>query len=288
MIVRGNVLSKDNYTKLDILERYGIVKATKCNGTFCFTPLGKKIKDRIVEFFKNELYNLHYDEIELPIFLKISNNDSFVRNNSKVFSTNNQVFSCDALGDCIEASSYIGDNSGVFWEKKYIDTSIRVAPTLLRFHSYELICIISKKTIRELCDAIMILFSQIFLEKKSRLYIKNNGNDDFSIRINIGDDDFTIAHVHGMSGYEFSVCGIPIEKLIFAIIRYNMITPEFPIILLDNVLIIYKNQEVINEDKYDFVDARNCKIFEKIGLLKGLGVRSISLLDNYGVIKKCK
>ena len=287
MIIKGEIETKNCKTRLDLLKRYGIIKQTKSNGNFCFTPLGKIFKDRVLSLLRQELLNYHYYEIQLPNILKTKGNSKVKHKNTTLFSNNN-IFSCDALEDAIEASNFIENYDGVFWEKSYIDTSRRIKSTSLRFHSYGLICSVSKESSAELCEKMLEILKKVLFNMKEKLYIEKKHKNGFSVEIDIDNEKYTIAHIHNIDGYDFSVSGISIEKIVYSILKFNKLNSNKRTNFFQRVLMVYKNKVEVKEGDYDFVDARNCKITEKVELLTTIGVEKIFLLNNSGKIKEYK
>lgn len=284
MIIVGKEYKKSE-TRIDVLKRFGLVMSTTDTGTYMLSPLGKMVKDRIIACLMKELSANHAALIELPVVIHSSSMSYPYRECAYFASGDSSFYICDALNDAEEAQLFLSDYSDVVWVKNYIDTTRRMVPTKLRFHSYGLLCVISRKTPMDLCKSIMELLCSVFVDLKQYLTIRQNSQDDYSIRY-CGRDSFTIAHCHQALSNTCAMCGISIEKILLMHVLNNQSNEE-KTYLFDNVLVALKTQDLsfVNIEDYDFIDLRELKIASKCMLLEGIGVKRVYMLTNTGNVK---
>ncbi len=289
MIIYGEGYSKKNKTRIDDFKRCGILTQTSDTGSYMLSPLGKLMEDSLLNKIVLELKRCEIPEMEIPSIVRLKNEDQCYKGCRILESRNLDLFVCDPLYDVEEVACYIKYYPCIYWIKQYIDTSKRMCPTKLKFHSYKLLCILSNESVDFLCKFVYRVICKGLGLKNNMLVIRKNDNNDFSIRFDKS-DNFTIAHIHSVDSNGMSICGISIERLILLILKYNQIERNSRIIIFKKVLVAYKN---LSDDtiesvskKYDFIDSRNIKISQKRNILLDIGVEEIDILLNSSIIKK--
>jgi hypothetical protein len=199
------------------------------------------------------------------------------------------LFVSDPITDATELMPLLADGIDVLWEKTYVDTTERVQITQLRLHSFSLINFLSNRTISDLLNILVSLFSDIYGSDK--ILISEKGPYDYHIRFIINGLSCSLAHIHPLpTNSSIAIGGIAVEKLVLATLQNNTYSKDI-IDLFDKVLITYKAKndpvfQTIKENEFDFIDSRNCHIDEKIKRLLGVGATNLYLLDNKGIIRK--
>lgn len=287
IVIYGSEYKKKSDSRIDILKRFGILNQTKSTGNYMLSPLGKLVKTAITNRILASFSEKSIPEIEMPSVLRASQDDEKIRGCVTLVSDDSIPFVCDALYDAKEAMTFLEKYETVAWKKRYVDTSRRMIPTNLRFHSYELVCLLSCQPPKNICDLILQIFDECLGLDNDCFCVRQNSDDDYSIRY-CGEESFTIAHIHKEPLHAATMCGIPVEKLLLLLIIHNRSNAKRKIFLFDKVLITYNSEDVLslNCQPYDFIDAREIKITPKIDLLLGIGVKSIFMLTNSGSIKQ--
>ncbi len=288
MIVKDTIKHIVIKSRLDYFLYYGIATKSRSVGNIIYTPLGNLVKQKLSDYVINGLSKNNMIEVSVPSLLCYKNNIIIPRTCS-VMEKASLLFVSDPITDATELMPLLADGIDVLWEKTYVDTTERVQITQLRLHSFSLINFLSNRTISDLLNILVSLFSDIYGSDK--ILISEKGPYDYHIRFIINGLSCSLAHIHPLpTNSSIAIGGIAVEELVLATLQNNTYSKDI-IDLFDKVLITYKAKndpvfQTIKENEFDFIDSRNCHIDEKIKRLLGVGATNLYLLDNKGIIRK--